>query len=66
MCVNFVARYRIPADALGSSDIGSNSAAAQGDLEAKQLDTSTGKIVDGAQVLEVEKQAAHHSPAARI
>lgn len=57
VCVNFVARYRIPADALGSSDVGmKNNQVPQNDLEAKQMDPKSGKLMDGAAVVEVEKQ----------
>lgn len=55
VCVNFVAFYRVPADALGSSTVGmKDHQAPKQDIEAKQMDPASGKIMDGAEVLEVE------------
>ena len=56
-CVNFVPAYRIPADALGDSTLGmQNNQTPAADLEAKHMDPSSGKIMDGAGVVQVEKQ----------
>lgn len=56
VCVNFVDNYRIPADALGSSSVGmEDNQVPKTDIEAKQLDPASGKIMDGADVVEVEK-----------
>jgi hypothetical protein len=56
VCVNFVDFYRIPADALGSSNVGmKDNQVAKDDIEAKQMDPTSGKIMDGAGVVEVEK-----------
>jgi MFS transporter, FHS family, L-fucose permease len=56
ICVNFLPRYKIPADALGSSDIGVSG----DDLEHKGVDgdeeAQAAKTIDGAQVLQVEKR----------
>jgi hypothetical protein len=57
LCVNFVSRYRIPADALGDSSIGQkNNQAPQSDIEAKQMDPNTGKLTNEATATEVEKR----------
>jgi hypothetical protein len=56
VCVNFVAFYRIPADALGASTVGmQDHQVAKEDLEARQMDPSSGKIVDGGHATEVEQ-----------
>lgn len=56
ICVNFVARYRIPADALGASAIGVSGTV---DPEKHGFEVADGvqppKTVDGAQVVQVEK-----------
>ena len=62
VCVNFVAHYRIPADALGSSSVGmKDNVAPKADIEAKQMDPSSGKIMDGADVVEVDKLDRHRA-----
>lgn len=62
VCINFVANYRIPADALGSSSVGmKDNQAPKSDIEAKQLDPASGKIMDGADVVEVEKMEGRRS-----
>jgi MFS transporter, FHS family, L-fucose permease len=62
VCVNFVDYYRIPADAMGDSDLGVKNTNANDDIEAKQSDSDTGKNADGAGVVEVEKMEdkQHH------
>ena len=62
ICVNYVSSYRIPADALGESKIGigtgsdeenNSNVVRSGSLS---MDPKTGKMMDGAEVMEVEKK----------
>lgn len=56
VAVNFLAPYRIPADALGDSDIGAAGPEhKQEDVEGLALDPGTGKIRNSTEVFEVEK-----------
>jgi FHS family L-fucose permease-like MFS transporter len=56
ICVNFLPRYKIPADALGSSAIGTSG----NDLEKNDADVDdeaqVAKTREGAQVMEIEKR----------
>jgi len=58
LCVNFVAYYRVPADLVGDSSIGITNTGSNSDEEKNVHADSDGRIMDGAQVLEVEKLEA--------
>lgn len=54
VAVNFVPAYRIPADQIGASTVGLQSAERTLDIE-KSVDARTGQGFDGAEIVEVEK-----------
>ena len=55
ICINFLPNYRIPADALGSSDIGtSGGGVADGKMESDE--EAQVKTAERGQVVEVEKR----------
>jgi MFS transporter, FHS family, L-fucose permease len=55
ICVNFVASYRIPADAMTLSTIGTNAADEESAASSVVVQSEIAKTIEGASVLQTEK-----------
>ncbi|KIW54867.1 hypothetical protein PV05_07199 [Exophiala xenobiotica] len=60
LAVNFVPAYRIPADMVGSSTIGIQTAQDTGDVEKSEA-TGVARGIDGSEVVEIQKLEAGHT-----
>jgi FHS family L-fucose permease-like MFS transporter len=60
LAVNFVPAYRIPADMVGNSTIGIQTARNTGDVEKSQA-THVARGVDGTEVVEIQKLDGEHA-----
>ncbi len=60
LAVNFVPAYRIPADMVGSSTIGIQTAQDTGDVEKSEA-TGVARGIDGSEVVEIQKLEAGHA-----